>query len=837
MKSIIFFLSLLATSTCLIAQDALNMTLIGNWDVDTLPTANGREYNDIWGYVDCDGSEYAIMGSASSIHFFGLEDPANPDQIASFPGGQVTTWRDMKTYRDRAYAVSDGTSEGLMIFDLSDLPNTVTKTYHETEFFSRAHNIFVDNGRLYVMGSNTLGNGMIVLDIATDPDNPVLLASVSLPGGGYIHDVYVRNDTAYCSHGYSGFYIWDFTDPENPVALASIATNGYNHSSWVTEDGQYAIYAEEVPTGLPLGVADLTDLENGAIETIHTFKEPLLAPNHTDATPHNPFIRGNLLICSYYEDGLQIYDISDPENPVKVAYYDTHPSNNNYNGYFGNWGTYPFLPSGLILASDINNGLFILSLDSIDLAPTTYTATPEDPNLSAVDGGVFCEGSNTLLEADDAAMSFEWFQNGSLISTDQPPLEVDEAGTYELVVSNEHCSFSASPVDISMVSAPEFSGIPEGNLLQFCNGEQTVFLAPDGVDSLTWLANGLVLPDDDNFLVIEEEGNYALEVYAEGCLFSSQEVEVTFSPLPEAEVVADDGFCPGESAILEAQGTADGYLWFVNGEFLVGGESAIEVTEGGWYQLIVEDAGCQNTSDSVFVEAYPEPQPEIDTANIPFCTGFSGTLSIDGTGLVEINWQLSGSPQTFPPGESINVSQGGTYNVFVTSAEGCEGSSSIEVEEYVTVVPMITIEGNELVSTEATAYQWFYETEIIPDATDQHYFPEEEGFYAVETIDENGCVALSPEVEFILSSTGSLIREPDFTIFPNPTQGALTIQTNVPSISEVSVEVVDLNGRPVFYREDLMVSSPIDLSHITAGVYVVILKTSKGLIQKRVVKY
>ena len=119
------------------------MSLLYNWKVDTLPAASGIRYNDVWGYTDCDNREYAIIGSASYIHFLEVSDPDNAYEIAAFPGGQNTIWRDMKTYRDRAYAVSDGASEGLMIFDMSGLPDTVIKTYQSTAFFSRAHNIFM----------------------------------------------------------------------------------------------------------------------------------------------------------------------------------------------------------------------------------------------------------------------------------------------------------------------------------------------------------------------------------------------------------------------------------------------------------------------------------------------------------------------------------------------------------------------------------------------------------------------------------------------------------------------------------------------------------------------
>jgi len=56
-------------------------------------------------------------------------------------------------------------------------------------------------------------------------------------------------------------------------------------------------------------------------------------------------------------DGTRVLDISDPVNPVEVGYYDT----SGQTGLFdGNWGTYAYLPSGYIISSDQQDGLFIL---------------------------------------------------------------------------------------------------------------------------------------------------------------------------------------------------------------------------------------------------------------------------------------------------------------------------------------------------------------------------------------------------------------------------------------------------------------------------------------------
>ena len=90
--------------------------------------------------------------------------------------------------------------------------------------------------------------------------------------------------------------------------------------------------------------------------------------------PHNQLIKGDLLFTSYYYDGLQIHDISDPLNPVRKYYYDTYLGAHN-NSYEGAWGVYPYLPSGKILVSDMQTGLYVLEL------PTSVSTTPVTQNM------------------------------------------------------------------------------------------------------------------------------------------------------------------------------------------------------------------------------------------------------------------------------------------------------------------------------------------------------------------------------------------------------------------------------------------------------------------------
>jgi len=349
------------------AQDSLNMTKTDQWD---LP---GLRYSDCWGYTAPDGKEYAVIGSLDSIHIFDISDPYDIEQVASVLGGPAPSlWRDFKVYDNYLYCVADqsGTSEGLIVIDLADLPNSVNVvTRNNTDFF-RAHNIFIEEltSRAYVVGARKAGMGvvnLIVFDLAADPVDPPVIYSGTMPGG-YIHDIHVRDNIAFASHGSPGLRIYDLSDLSNIIQLGiydGYPEEGYNHSSWLTDDGTSLVFCDE-NTDRGVKIIDVVEYDN--IELQDLFRSTLEAPNATNSIAHNPFVKGDYVYISYYHDGIQVFDISDPENATQIAYYDTDTTNTNYSGSLGAWGVYPYFPSGTIIGSDIRNGLFVLSVNIPD---------------------------------------------------------------------------------------------------------------------------------------------------------------------------------------------------------------------------------------------------------------------------------------------------------------------------------------------------------------------------------------------------------------------------------------------------------------------------------------
>lgn len=368
-------------------QSTWSFSQLGHWDDNSLPIASPNnlklQYSGCWGHA-VNGHEYAVVGGAEHVLFFDITDPSTPQLVGKFQGTANTVWREFKSYKNRIYAVSDQTTEGLMIFDMSHAEDTIIRTYWSNQLFQKSHTITLDtsSGRIYLNGGSAT-QGIIVLDVSQNPDQPTFLAHAQFQGGG-LHDSYVRNDTIYASSGNEGYYIYDMKNPLNPVLLAEINTGGYNHNSWLNTAGTHAYYTEEIPDGRPVQIIDLQNLALGEIETAGSFldKFSVAGGEHT-AIPHNVYIKDDILFNSQYEDGLLAYDISNPTQPVLLARYDTHPENIMYNQYRGNWGNYPWLPSGNIIAADMQNGLYVLKLSNASVGaqnPESQLGVQISPN-------------------------------------------------------------------------------------------------------------------------------------------------------------------------------------------------------------------------------------------------------------------------------------------------------------------------------------------------------------------------------------------------------------------------------------------------------------------------
>ncbi len=348
-----------------------NIDLIARISPDTSATtgSNVNKYSGCWGWFQAaKNKEYAISGGRNGTYFIDITNPATPSVSAYVKGvSQECTWREVKTYQNYCYIASDVCKpNAFQIVDMQYLPDSVVVIHSDTTFFTLGHTLWIDQDKLYV-ASTTFGSGnnkspLSVWSLA-DPEDPQLLRRIEQDDAvNEVHDMYVRNDTVYASAGYQGLRIYTFHG-DTFVQLGSYngynGENTYNHSSFLTDNGKYLVFCDEVPSGLPIHLVDVGNFEN--IQPVSKWHPA------AKTTPHNPYVIGNKwVVVSSYQDGLFIYDISLAPTIGLSGYFDTYHQGGDNTGnygpdtYRGNWGAYPYLPSGIIIANDMQNGVFLL---------------------------------------------------------------------------------------------------------------------------------------------------------------------------------------------------------------------------------------------------------------------------------------------------------------------------------------------------------------------------------------------------------------------------------------------------------------------------------------------
>ena len=372
--------------------------------------------SDCWGYVSPSGREYALMCTTGATVVVEVTNPQNPQVIGRI-NGPTSDWRDVKTYQDRAYTVSEGGS-GIQVIDLSQVDNGVVSLERTVtgQGTNATHNIVIDevSGFLYRAGGGS--NGLRIYSLA-NPGNPTFVGQYTTR---YVHDAQVVTYTsgpysgrqiAYCCSGFNGgstdtgLTILDVTNKSSISVLRQLSYPGrqYSHQGWLNEDRTRFYLGDELDEGASVSttttrVFDVSDPGNATYIGVFNNGDPAIG--------HNMYSHNGLLFQANYTSGLRVFDIDANDlNPTEVAFFDTAPSS-SATSFNGLWSCYPYFPSGTIIGSDIERGLFVLSLDGIQLDVAGATPAIVNPNGEQITVDV-TELTAGSLDASSVALVYD----------------------------------------------------------------------------------------------------------------------------------------------------------------------------------------------------------------------------------------------------------------------------------------------------------------------------------------------------------------------------------------------------------------------------------------------
>ncbi|MDB6122096.1 MAG: hypothetical protein JWQ71_1089 [Pedosphaera sp.] len=456
----VFFLLALA---CLSAN-AQNITLVGQ---NKPYPGTSYQYGDVWAESNtvCVGVFSPYSTGTNGVAIFDISTPSNPVFKANYFNANQF---EQGTIRSNICYIASWTGSGgglhilsitnpaapVLIARIGNTTGTVTNG-HDT-----VHTMFLERNFLYEADHHT--PVVKIFDIS-NPALPVFKWNLTTTNTVRVHQITVVSNRLYTSGwGLSPSTagktdIWDVSNvgTQPPVYLGSISSGPKAHSSWPSDDNNLLVVCREIAGG----DVGLYDISNPAAPVLLITISPTTMGLEAD-TPHNPVIMGNLLFLSWYQNGLQIFDITDRAKPVRIGSYDTFPTAET-TLFQGNWGIYPRLGLNKLLVSDMQKGLLILDASAVLTGTNNYPPLLiKSPTNQTATSGTSVAFSATFT---GSSLKYQWRFNGAIVSgaTNSSysiaSVQPNNSGTYAVTANNTFGTVASSSASLNVVVP---SGVP-----------------------------------------------------------------------------------------------------------------------------------------------------------------------------------------------------------------------------------------------------------------------------------------------------------------------------------------------------------------------------------------
>lgn len=194
-------------------------------------------------------------------------------------------------------------------------------------------------------------------------------------GPNQCHDITLYPEIGLAGGACDGYgLLLDISDPVNPVRIDQVADANFSywHNATFNNDGSKILFSDEW-YGTKCRANDPYEWGANAIFTItedrklkfHSYyKMDAIQTEYEICVAHNgsllPVPGRDIMIQSWYEGGVSLFDWTDPDNPVEIGFHDRGPMQIGNVGSGGSWSIYWY--NGYLVNSEIYRGLDILDL-------------------------------------------------------------------------------------------------------------------------------------------------------------------------------------------------------------------------------------------------------------------------------------------------------------------------------------------------------------------------------------------------------------------------------------------------------------------------------------------
>jgi hypothetical protein len=365
--TVLLVLGVVLTSQAVHAQ-GVHVTVRSNSN----PSPGTDHYSDV--VADGNFAYVSSWHNTNGVWIFDVSNPDAPKLLTKYTTGSTSAnMQGIEVLNGIGY-FGDDSGGGIHIVDLSNpaQPKLIMRITSAQGGYDSVHDLTLDgNGHMFV--PNYRVNDDVQVWNVSNPLSPFLQMTLTGTDTSSVHDVTVKNNKLIMSGWAGEVDIWDITnlDTQAPRLLGSFFSGLHTQDVSMTDDGNFLACPRELSSNGDVGIFNISN--PASVTRVATLTQPGLGISAT--SPSTSKIMGNLLFVAWYQDGLAIFDITDPTHPIFVGNYDTWPgpSFGGSGGGDGDWGVWPFLGLDRVLVSDRTTGLYVLDATGVSSQPAAFS--------------------------------------------------------------------------------------------------------------------------------------------------------------------------------------------------------------------------------------------------------------------------------------------------------------------------------------------------------------------------------------------------------------------------------------------------------------------------------